>query len=234
MTDLFAALTTAFLAGLLGSAHCLGMCGGISGLFAMHSSVRGLRRQLPMALIYNAGRLASYMVLGFAIGMLGSRIGSLTPTAAGPVRLVAGVVIILIGLQIAFNIRALAFLEKVGGIAWSRISPLAGRLLPVTSLPRALGLGLLWGLLPCGLVYSVLLVAAASAHAVDGAMIMLAFGIGTTPAMLLTGLGAARLAQLMQDRRTRLGAGLLIVMLGILTLFMPVSALMSPGPHSHH
>ena len=99
MTDLFAALTTAFLAGLLGSAHCLGMCGGISGLFAMHSSVRGLRRQLPMALIYNAGRLASYMVLGFAIGMLGSRIGSLTPAAAGPVRLVAGVVIILIGLQ---------------------------------------------------------------------------------------------------------------------------------------
>jgi len=88
--------------------------------------------------------------------------------------------------------------------------------------------------LPCGLVYSVLLVAATSLHGADGALIMLAFGAGTTPAMLLTGLGAARLAQLMQDRRTRLGAGLLIIMLGILTLIMPVSALMSPGPHSHH
>ena len=64
--------------------------------------------------------------------------------------------------------------------------------------------------------------------------VMLAFGVGTTPAMLLTGLGAARLAQLMQDRRTRLGAGLLIVLLGILTLVMPITALMSPGPHSHH
>jgi sulfite exporter TauE/SafE len=233
MTDIVAAHATAFLAGLLGSAHCLGMCGGISGLFALHSSVRGLRRQLPMALIYNAGRLSSYMILGSIVGALGSRIGDFTPAAAGPVRLLAGTVIILIGLQIAFNIRALGFLEKAGGVAWSRISPLAGRLLPVNTLPRALGLGLLWGLLPCGLVYSVLLVAATSASEVEGALIMLAFGIGTTPAMLLTGLGAARLAQLMQDRRTRLGAGLLIVTLGILTLAMPVTALFSPAPHAH-
>lgn len=234
MTDIVAALTTALLAGLLGSAHCLGMCGGISGLFALHSSARGLRRQLPMALAYNGGRLASYTLLGSAAAVLGGRVAGLTPAAAGPVRLVAGAVIILIGLQIAFDIRVLGILERMGGVVWSRISPLAGRLLPVNSLPRALGLGLLWGLLPCGLVYSVLLVAASSARAMDGALIMLAFGIGTTPAMLLTGLGAARLSQLMQDRRTRLGAGLLIVLLGILTLAMPITALMSPGPHSHH
>ena len=233
MTDLVAALTTALLAGLLGSAHCLGMCGGISGLFALHSSVRGLRRQLPMALVYNAGRLASYAILGFAVAAVGSRFAALTPAVGKPVRLIAGAVIILIGLQIAFNFRALGFLERMGGAAWSRISPFAGRLLPVNSLPRALGLGLLWGLIPCGLVYSVLLVAATSGSAVDGAFVMLAIGLGTTPAMVLTGLGAARLAQLMQDRRTRLGAGLLIVLLGILTLFMPITALMSPGPHSH-
>jgi sulfite exporter TauE/SafE len=234
VTDLFAALATAFLAGLVGSAHCLGMCGGISGLFALHSSVRGLHRQLPMALVYNAGRLASYALLGFAVAAAGSRFAALTPALGKPVRLVAGAVIVLIGLQIAFNFRALGFLERMGAAAWSRVSPLAGRLLPVNSLPRALGLGLLWGLVPCGLVYSMLLVAATSGHAVDGALVMLAFGIGTTPAMLLTGLGAARLAQLMQDRRTRLGAGLLIVMLGILTLLMPITALLSPGPHSHH
>jgi sulfite exporter TauE/SafE len=234
MTDLVAALTTAFLAGFVGSAHCLGMCGGMSGLFALHSSVRGLRRQLPMALVYNAGRLASYAILGFAVAAAGSRFGALAPAMAKPVRLVAGGVIILIGLQIAFNFRALGFLERMGAVAWSYVSPLAGRLLPVNSLPRALGLGLLWGLIPCGLVYSVLLVAATSARATDGALVMLAFGIATTPAMLLTGLGAARLAQLMQDRRTRLGAGLLIVMLGILTLAMPITALLSPGPHSHH
>jgi hypothetical protein len=234
VTDLVAALATAFLAGLVGSAHCLGMCGGISGLFALHSSVRGLHRQLPMALVYNAGRLASYAILGFAVAAVGSRFAALTPAVGKPVRLIAGAVIILIGLQIAFNFRPLGFLERMGAAAWSYVSPIAGRLLPVDNLPRALGLGLLWGLIPCGLVYSMLLVAATSPRAVDGALVMVAFGIGTTPAMLLTGLGAARLAQLMQDRRTRLGAGLLIVMLGILTLLMPITALLSPGPHSHH
>jgi sulfite exporter TauE/SafE len=234
MTGIAAAVAAALLAGLLGSAHCLGMCGGISGLFALHSSARGLKRQLPMALAYNAGRLLSYALLGFAVAALGSRVTALTPAAAGPVRLVAGIVIILIGLQVAFDIRVLGILERMGGLAWSRISPIAGKLLPVDNLPRALGLGLLWGLLPCGLVYSMLLVAASSASAIDGAVIMLAFGIGTTPAMLLTGLGAARLSQLMRDRRTRLGAGLLIVLLGILTLIMPITALVSPGPHSTH
>jgi sulfite exporter TauE/SafE len=210
------------------------MCGGISGLFALHSSVRGLHRQLPMALVYNAGRLASYAILGFAVAAVGSRFAALTPAVGKPVRLIAGAIIILIGLQIAFNFRPLGFLERMGAAAWSYVSPIAGRLLPVDNLPRALGLGLLWGLIPCGLVYSMLLVAATSPRAVDGALVMVAFGIGTTPAMLLTGLGAARLAQLMQDRRTRLGAGLLIVMLGILTLLMPITALLSPGPHSHH
>jgi sulfite exporter TauE/SafE len=234
VTDLVAALATAFLAGLVGSAHCLGMCGGISGLFALHCSVRGLHRQLPMALVYNAGRLASYAILGLAVAAVGSRFAGLTPAVGKPVRLIAGAVIILIGLQIAFNFRALGFLERMGGVAWSYVSPIAGQLLPVNNMPRALGLGLLWGLIPCGLVYSMLLVAATSLRPVDGALIMVAFGIGNTPAMLLTGLGAARLAQLMQERRTRLGAGLLIAMLGILTLIMPITALLSPGPHSHH
>ena len=233
MTDLAAALLAALLTGLLGSAHCLGMCGGISGLFAMHSSARGLRTQLPLALTYNLGRLASYMVLGYAVAAVGSRFVDVIPKLAGPVRLIAGAVIILIGLQIAFDLRLLAFLERMGGAVWERVAPFSRRLLPVTNVPRALGLGLLWGLLPCGLVYSVLLVAASSGAAANGAMIMIAFGVGTTPAMLLTGLGAARLSQLMQQKRTRLGAGLLIVALGIVTLAMPVLKVFGSGGHPH-
>lgn len=234
MTELTTSLTAALLTGLLGSAHCLGMCAGISGLFAMHSSAAGMRRQLPLAVTYNAGRLASYAVLGFVVAAVGARFAGLTPALAGPVRLVAGIVIILIGLQIAFDLRLLDWLERMGGRLWERIAPLAKGLMPVTSLPRALGLGLLWGLLPCGLVYSVLLVAATTAQPANGALIMLAFGLGTTPAMLLTGLGAARLSQLMQQRRTRLGAGLLIVVLGMLTIAMPVMTTLSSGAgHSH-
>jgi sulfite exporter TauE/SafE len=105
--------------------------------------------------------------------------------------------------------------------------------MPVTDLSRALGLGLLWGLLPCGLVYSVLLLAAASESPTGGAMVMLVFGLGTTPAMLLSGLGAARLAEAMRHRGTRLGAGLLIIALGIFTLAMPMLGLFSAGGHHH-
>jgi hypothetical protein len=110
----------------------------------------------------------------------------------------------------------------MGGTLWTRISPLAQNLVPVTSLPRALGLGIVWGWLPCGLVYSVLLIAATSAKSADGAMIMVAFGIGTMPAMLMTGLGVAQLAQLLRRKAARVGLGSLVVLLGLLTIAMPL------------
>ncbi len=235
MTELVALTTAGFVAGLIGSAHCLGMCGGLSGLFAMHASVSGISRQLPMALVYNAGRLLSYASLGLIVAMLGEQLVDLIPELAGPVRLTAGLIMILVGLQIAFQWRFLGPIENAGARLWERISPLAGGLLPVVSLPRALGLGLLWGLLPCGLVYSVLLIAATSGEAAYGAMTMLAFGAGTTPAMLATGLGAARLSQWTRQRRTRLWLGLIVVLIGAITLSMPIMDFIpGGGGHAHH
>ncbi len=222
MTELLPALTAALLAGLLGSAHCLGMCAGISGLFAVNSSVVTMRSQLPMALTYNLGRVLSYALLGVIVGVFGSVIVKASPTIASSVRILSGVVIILVGLKVAFDLRALNPIERMGATLWARIAPVAQQLVPVTSLPRALGLGLVWGWLPCGLVYSVLLIAASSAAPIDGAMIMFAFGFGTMPAMVMTGLGAAQLSQLMRRRRTRIGLGLLIVLLGALTIAMPL------------
>ena len=141
--------------------------------------------------------------------------------------------IVIVGLQVAFNWRALAPVEQAGAALWQKIAPAAGRLLPATTIPRALGLGLLWGWLPCGLVYSVLLIAASSADVVSGASIMIAFGLGTMPAMIMTGVGALQLARF--AGRARLAAGLLIVALGILTLAMPVQGWLLPeaGGHEH-
>lgn len=222
MTELLPALSAALLAGLLGSAHCLGMCAGISGLFAVNSNVASLRNELPFALTYNLGRVISYAVLGIIVAAFGGVIVKASPNIAGGIRLLSGVVIILVGLKVAFDLRMLNAIERMGATLWSRIAPAARSLVPVTSLPRALGLGLVWGWLPCGLVYSVLLIAATSAEPVSGAMIMLVFGVGTMPAMVMTGLGAARLSLLMRRRGTRLGLGLLIVVLGLLTIAMPV------------
>ena len=233
MTEWLPTLGAALLTGFLGSAHCVGMCSGISGLFAVQAEIASLRSRLAMALTYNLGRITSYAVLGMIVAMLGSSVIATTPALAGPVRLIGGLIIVIIGLQVAFGWRFLQPIERMGSVLWARLAPAAQRLLPVTNLPRALGLGLLWGWLPCGLVYSVLLLAATSQRMTDGAFVMLAFGFGTMPAMLLTGMGAARLAQLMRQRGARLGLGLLIVVLGLITLAMPMFGLLSSQAHNH-
>lgn len=239
MTDAFlAAGSAAFLAGLFGSAHCVGMCGGISGLFAVKLEVASLSRRLGLALAYNAGRLLGYAVLGFLVAGIGRTIAGVIPMLAGPVRLASGLLIVLVGLQIAFDWRLLGFLERGGATVWQRIAPSARGLLPATSVPRAVGLGFLWGWLPCGLVYSALLIAATSGDALNGAALMTVFGLGTLPAMLLTGLGAAQLHAWLAKAWARRGAGLLVVVLGLVTLWMPLSGLLAPatgdGSHMHH
>ena len=234
MTESLPLLGAAFVTGLLGSAHCFGMCSGISGLFAINASAASLRRDLPMAITYNVGRVLSYVVLGAAVALLGQSLVDAIPRLTAPVRLLSGLLIVLVGLQVAFNWRALAPIEKAGAVLWRRIAPAAQGLLPVTSAPKALGLGLLWGWLPCGLVYSVLLLAATTANAVTGGLVMLAFGLGTMPAMIATGLSASKLSATMS--RHRRGAGLLIILIGLATLAMPVMKLATTsggGQHGH-
>ena len=226
MTELLPLLSAALLAGLLGSAHCLGMCAGISGLFAVSSEISSLRAQLPFALAYNLGRVCSYAFLGIVVATFGGVIVKASPGLAGGIRLLSGAIIILVGLKVAFDSRILNIIEKMGTTLWSRIAPVAQRLVPVTNIPRAFGLGLVWGWLPCGLVYSVLLIAATSTQPIQGAFVMIAFGLGTLPAMLLTGLGAANVSAFMRRRETRLGMGLLIISLGVLTIAMPASRLL--------
>lgn len=224
----------AFVTGLLGSAHCFGMCAGLSGLFAVNASVASLRSQLPMAIVYNTGRILSYAFLGVLVATVGQSVVKAIPNIAAPVRLAGGLLIVIVGLQVAFGWRFLAPLEQAGATIWKRIAPAAKSLLPVTTLRKALGLGLLWGWLPCGLVYSVLLLAATTANALNGGLVMIAFGIGTMPAMIMTGISASRLSQLLS--RKRIGAGLLIVLIGAITMAMPImkfSGDADNGTHSH-
>ena len=223
MTELLPLLATAFAAGLLGSAHCLGMCAGISGLFAAGGGMVSFKAQLTRSVAYNSGRVLSYALLGIAVATVGSTVVDALPVLATPVRLASGAMIIVIGLQVAFNWRLLSSIELAGSVIWKRLAPFAAGMIPATSNTRAVGLGLIWGWLPCGLVYSVLLIAATTRTPSHGGLVMVAFGLGTMPAMISTGLGAAKLATFMN--RNRLGAGLLIVFLGIATLAMPLMSL---------
>ncbi len=235
MTELLPVLGAALVTGLLGSAHCFGMCAGISGLFAVNANVQSLKTQVPKAIAYNAGRVLTYAILGVVVALLGKGAVDSIPALGPPVRLASGILIILVGLQVAFNLRLLAPLETAGAKIWQRIAPAAKGLVPVETLPQALGLGLIWGWLPCGLVYSVLLLAATTTDAAAGGLVMIAFGIGTMPAMIATGVSASKIAQFMNAKR--LGAGLLIVVLGLATIGHPIMKLTSSNggmDHSHH
>jgi len=232
VTGLWPVLTAAFITGFLGSAHCFGMCGGISGLFAVNASVASLRTQIPKAIAYNLGRILSYAFLGVVVAVLGKTAVDSIPDLMAPVRLASGLLIVLVGLQLAFGWRILAPLENAGARLWKRIAPAAKGLVPVETTAQALGLGLIWGWLPCGLVYSVLLLAATTTEPTGGALVMIAFGLGTMPAMVATGVSASKLAQFMSGKR--LGAGLLIVLLGLATIAMPVMKLSGMQGQSGH
>jgi len=232
VTELWPLLSAAFVTGLLGSAHCFGMCGGISGLFAVRASVASLGNQLSKAVAYNLGRILTYAFLGVAVAVVGKSLVSSIPSLAAPVRLASGVLIILVGLQLAFGWRILAPVENAGARLWKKVAPAAKALVPVESVFQAFGLGLIWGCLPCGLVYSVLLLAATSAEPASGGLVMIAFGLGTMPAMVATGLSASRLARFMGGKR--LGAGLLIVLIGIATIAMPVVKLSNSAAGMQH
>jgi hypothetical protein len=127
--------------------------------------------------------------------------------------------LVALGLYLAGVWGAVRQLEKMGGGLWRHLQPYTTRLLPVNTVFRALGLGALWGWLPCGLVYSVLLSALASGSAAKGALIMLAFGLGTLPNLVAIGLFWDTIKSWVQSPRVRLAAGLLVASFGVYGLF---------------
>ncbi len=227
-------LMAAVIAGLLGSTHCLGMCGGIAGWLGLNTAVRGAAGRTGFALAYNSGRIGGYVVLGAIAGFAGATSGAVFGLREwGPVlRLAFGVVIVLIGLQLAFGWNPLRRLEAWGARGWQKLAPLTRRLLPARTPLHAMALGVLWGWLPCGLVYSVLLAAAVSGGPAEGAMVMAAFGVGTLPAMVLATAGAARLASLTRRTSVRRVAGALVVTAGLWTMALPVMHM--SGDHGGH
>ena len=220
MADLAPLLISALILGLLGGGHCLGMCGGLMGALTLAIPPEQRGRRLQLLLAYNLGRILSYASAGLLFGLAGWAVAS--SPAAMLLRIVAGLLLISMGLYLGGWWSGLTRIEALGRGLWRHIQPAARRLLPVTSLPRALLLGALWGWLPCGLVYSTLLWAASQGNALDSGLLMLAFGLGTWPVLLATGLAAERLTALLRRRGVRMTGGLLVILFGLWTL---------PGPH---
>lgn len=204
-----------FLAGLFGGVHCAGMCGGLVGAFAL--GLPGDHNSLTMQVACNLGRVTTYVGLGALAGLLGA--GTLLFAEVLPMQRVlfalSCVVLLAMGLYLAGVFPRFAELERLGRAPWRRIQPLLARVLPLRSLASAVAAGILWGFLPCGLVYSAVVLALASASASQGALVMAAFGLGTLPNLLAMGLLAHRLQPFLQHRRVRAAAGAVLVAAGV-------------------
>lgn len=217
-------LLAPFLIGLASSLHCVGMCGGIIGALSL-SLPPTVREQRPRffgyTLAYSAGRIASYGLAGALMGGLGGRLfATLSPDYGHELlRWIAALLLIGVGLYLAGWFPKFAQLERLGSPLWRRLEPLGQRLLPVRSPLQALGFGLVWGWLPCGLVYSTLLWSASSGSAGKGSIYMLAFGLGTLPAVLTTGLLAGWITRLTRSQGTRRAIGLTLVIFALASLW---------------
>jgi sulfite exporter TauE/SafE len=212
-------VASAFLMGLLGSTHCIVMCGGVVAATCSALPLdRGARwrAHLPLLLSYNGGRIASYAVAGAIGGAIGASVASVgvVERAQVDLRFVAGVLIVAVGLYVAGFRRAMGWIERAGEPAWRRIAQVARRFVPVRSPMQALALGLLWGWMPCGLVYASLAGAILSGSALGGALTMAAFGLGTLPMLLAMGFAASAVARTARVRWVRGLAGLVLVLLG--------------------
>lgn len=221
-------LLAAFVFGLMGGAHCIGMCGGIMSAltFAVPPSMRQPARLGGLLLSYNIGRIMSYMLAGALVAALGTLL-SLSPGAGVALQAFAAIMLILMALYIANWWKGLLKVEAVGRRFWRVIEPFGRRLMPVVHVPQAFALGAIWGWLPCGLVYSMLAWSLAIADPLRGALLMGAFGLGTLPALLATGLAARQLRDLIRHPATRTMAALSIMAFALwqlFTLYTPGSA----------
>lgn len=216
----------ALLLGLLSSLHCAGMCGSViaAATFGIGNG------RLPLVVLVNVARVASYAIAGaLAAGGLGALAGGTRTGGHLALSLFAAILIVAAGLQVGGWLNVWAGLERLGGRVWRRISRIARLLLPVRRAWQAAAFGLLWGWMPCGLVYSALGYAAATGSARGGALYMLAFGAGTLPAMTGLGLFSTLATRLRQRQDWRRFAGAVLIAMAIVTMAMHLA----PGTHGH-
>ncbi|MCX9157032.1 sulfite exporter TauE/SafE family protein [Niveibacterium sp. 24ML] len=209
----------AFLIGLLGGTHCVGMCGGL--VAALTVNLPGaVKRIWPIHLAYNLGRISSYSLFGAVLGAIGATgflLNRLLPVQMA-FYVLANALLVLLGLYLVGITRPLAPIEGLGNSLWRWIRPFGARFVPARSAAAAFPLGLVWGFVPCGLVYSILATALVSGSAARGGMLMLAFGLGTLPNLMVAGLFAARIRNWLQRGWIRGLAGLIVIGFGVFGL----------------
>ena len=233
--SILALLASSALIAATGSIHCVGMCGGISSAltFAIPESKRHGKALWLWQGILGLGRVTTYTLFGTLAGGLGNRLLNLLPGPAMAFGLaLSGVLMLLLALHLAGQGGLLAHLERFGQGAWRTLQPLTQKLIPLDHPIKAYLLGMLWGFLPCGLVYTAVALAATSGHALTGGTLMAVFGVITVIPVATTGVVASQL-QGFRSPRARKFAVFLTAILAAAFLIMALKMAMGSGHGMH-
>ncbi len=235
METITTSLFSAFLLGLFSTAHCIAMCGSVIG--ALTLSLPAAVRQSPKAMLpyvfnYNLGRIISYALAGGLVAALVSPLNNIG--GLHWLRYLSVAFMVAMGLYLAGWLPRFAKIEKIGTPVWRFLQPLGQKLLPVKSLKQAFAFGAIWGWLPCGLVYAALVMAATSGDAVTGGLTMLAFGVGTLPAVMGAGLFVGFLGRVARNIWFRRAAGILIILMAVAVLLAPTMLAHEHTGHQHN
>ena len=226
----------ALIMGLFSALHCLSMCGSIIGslTLSLRREIRENKAQLiPFVFSYNLGRITSYGIGGYFAGLLHNVL--MLPLGEGQghriLQIVSALIMAGAGLHIAGWFPRFAYIEKAGALVWRQIEPYGRRLVPVETLPQAYVFGMIWGWLPCGLVYAALTLATTAGDEIRSTLTMLAFGIGTLPAVIGVGIMTSLMVRLSSMRKFRQIAGVSLILLALLAAFPGLNPLVRHEIH---
>lgn len=227
-------LSAAFLIGLFSTVHCIGMCGSIIGALSLSlpASIRDNRiKRFSFVSSYNIGRILSYTLAGLIAGAIGMGLFEGSGISSGHIILqsIGLIMMVAIGLYLAGWLPQVSYFEKVGIPVWHKLEPIGRKMMPVDSIIKAFIYGFIWGWLPCGLVYTVLLWTLTSGSAINGALTMMAFGLGTLPSLITAGIMTSWLTRFAHSQTARRVVGILIILMAIGSLFIPMGS-----EHHHH
>ncbi len=225
-----ALLVAALLMGFFGSPHCLGMCGGLVTAFGLSMKEVSPAKRRALVATYHFGRLTSYAFLGLLAGLIGTTV--LQPLMQGNSmpRILLGLVLVFVGVTM-LGAPFLKNLERFGMRFWQYLSPIRQKVFPLNTFPRALSAGLLWGFLPCGLVYGALLIAVVAHNPLSGAALMFVFGLGTVPMLVATHETVGWLRDKIGRFRLRQLNGAIMVLSGLAVVFVPIAMTNMHGDH---
>ena len=222
--SIIASYSVAFIMGLVSSLHCIGMCGSIIGTLTLSLTpeIRTKKSKLlPFVFNYNLGRIVSYTIAGGLVGLLESVIS--LPFGEGHghrfLQFFSAIIMGAAGLYIAGWFPRFAYIEKTGIHFWKKIEPLGRKLIPVKTLGQSFLFGMVWGWIPCGLVYTALALAATTGNIVHSSLSMLFFGLGTLPAVMGVGIMTGILTRLSRMHRFKQIVGILLVLLALFAAF---------------